>query len=165
MQCSHKDNNDTPERRLSPISISLSYQTPTFLNFDEGESTDLFLAPSVATNLVVSVSGCKSGYTLSSFTITSGVVRLYKDDETCLIKLTGFTLGSTTYSSTGGTDFTTWLNNDVAIFKDTGSSSTIKVFVNSQVTQAGVQTADTVVYNFTDTPLCQDTCRVLPKYS
>ena len=146
--CSNKDTLSYSQIKF-PISIKLSYDTPKSLNLESGDSQDLNLV-STGTNLVISVSNCASGYTLSSFTITSGIVNLYKGDKNCLVKLKGFTLGSVSYSPTGGTDFTTWLNNDIATFKNIAGSDTIKVFVSSQVTQAGVQTSDTIVYKFTD---------------
>ena len=145
--CSDKVSN--ADIKTFPVSIKLSYATPKSLNLESDTESDLRLV-STGTNLVVSVSNCSSGYTVSSASIASGVVNLYKGDHNCLVKLTSFKLGNVTYSTTGGTDFTTWLNNDVATFKDTGSSGTIKVFVSSQVTQSGVQTSDTVVYKFTD---------------
>ena len=131
--------------------MKLTYATPQHLQLESDSDTnsDLRLV-STGSNLTVAVSNCTSGYSLSSTAITSGVVNLYKGDQNCLVKLTGFTLGSVSYTPTGGTDFTTWLNNDVATFKNTAGSDTIKVFVSSQVTQSGVQTSDTIVYKFTD---------------
>lgn len=146
--CSNKDVLSISSKKFS-VPVTVLYNIPRSLNLEEGDSTNLNLV-TTATNLVISVSNCSSGYSISPASISSGLVNLYNGDPNCLVKLTSFTIGSTTYSATGGTDFTSWLNNDVATFKDTGSASTIKVFVNSQVTQAGVQLSDTVVYKFTD---------------
>ena len=144
-----RDKISNSDMKTFPISVKVSYETPKSLNLENDTSSGLELV-STATNLVVSVSNCASGYAVSSASIASGVVNLYKGDPNCLVKLISFQLGAVTYSTTGGTDFTTWLNNDVATFKDTVSSGVIKVFVISQLSQAGVQTSDTVVYKFTD---------------
>lgn len=109
---------------------------------------------STGTNIKISVSGCATGYSVTNVSITSGVINLYKGDRNCLVKLTQFTLGSTTYASTGSNAvaFTTWLSGNVATFQNTISSTDlIKVQVLSQVTQGGVTGSDTVVYGFTDT--------------
>ena len=147
--CSSRDSMSTSVSQF-PISVKLSYKTAQTLNLNEAGNSSLDLV-STGSNLVVSVSGCSSGYSASNVAIASGVINLYKLDVGCIVKLRSFTLGAVNYSTVGGTDFTTWLNNDVATFKNTSGSDTIKVFVISQVTQAGVQTSDTVVYKFTDT--------------
>ncbi len=156
-QCSSKENISLSVKPLRiPVEVS---QTPQFSLNLEGA----FELTSLGTNLVFSVSGCSSGYTMGARSISSGQISLYNSDINCLIKLNGFTFGSTTYSNTGGTDFTTWLPNDTAVFKDVSSSSIIYVRVQNQVTQTGVQSTDTVIYKFTD--LSQGPSVTLPSIS
>lgn len=138
-------------RKLLPIPVTVSF-ADSILNSNTDESTPLALV-STATNLFASVGGCLSGYTVSSTSITTGVVPIYQLDRSCVIKLDKFTFGSTTYSNAGVNvvDFTTWQVNDVATFQSTLSASDlIKVFVGTQVTQSGVLSTDTVSYRFTD---------------
>ncbi len=147
-------------RSLTPVPISNTYVPPTqIIGFgnraglallDDSQGLDLL---TIASSINVSVAGCASGFTIGATLIQSGVVNLYKFDQSCLVKLESFVLGTTTYSATatGATNFTTWLAGDTAIFANTISSSdTIKVFVASQVTQGGVTNTDTIAYNFTD---------------
>lgn len=55
---------------------------------DENENLNASLnLVSTGTNLKVSISGCASGYSASSLTISSGYVALYRGDKNCLVKL------------------------------------------------------------------------------
>jgi len=146
------------------LPVSVTYRPPQALML-EGKG-DLGLADlglvTTATALYVKVTGCASGYTISSASngtsataITSGVVNLYKGDRTCLVKLTSLTVAGVVYNNTGtgAVDFTTWTPNSVATFAKTGSTGTagdlIKVFVVTQVSSP-VTTSDTISYAFTD---------------
>jgi len=144
-------NRGVESKGILDIPVTLHRQIPQSLNL-EMESEDLNLV-STGSNLQISVSGCASGYSISTTAINSGSVKLYSFDRNCLVRLESFTLGSTTYSTTGSNvvNFTTWLAGNIATFQSTTSSTDlIKVYVNTQVTQAGVQSTDTVSYNFTD---------------
>lgn len=153
------------------VPISLTYKAPQALNLEGSDSSDLGLV-TTATALKVKVSGCASGYTLSSATSITSVVNLYKSDKNCLVKLVEFTIGSIPYGITstysGGTDFSSWAPGQVGTFSKCQTNSPtytncentstgvaqagdlIKVFVLHQVTAGGVTTSDTIDYNFTD---------------
>lgn len=134
------------------IPITLNYQPKLLLNLEE-DSADYLSLVSTATELFVSIDTCQSGYSVGTTAINSGVVNLYKSDRNCLVKLVSFKLGSQTYTSTGTNTvpFSDWKTpGDYATFRGASDSDLIKVFLGSQVTQTGVQTSDTISYNFTD---------------
>lgn len=133
------------------VPFNLKYQAEGLqLSHSEVESLNL---ATVATNIYVSVSGCASGYTLSSTLMTNAFVRLFNGDEGCLVKLEQFNFGSIVYSATGtnAVPFTNWLANDIATFENTSDDTdVIKVYVTAQVTQGGVTNGDSITYLFTD---------------
>lgn len=137
------------DRNKVPLPIALVRSSDGF-GLDDGGGLNLV---STGTNLVISISGCSSGNTVGAVNVSTSTVILYSGDQTCLVKLLSFKLGTTTYSATaaGATNFTTWLNNNTATFANISlSTDTIKVFVTSQVTQGGVTGSDSIVYSFTD---------------
>ncbi len=133
-----------------PVSIAYKPSSSFGLASENPDSEGLDLAPTVATNLMVAVAGCSSGYTLAETTITSGVVNLYRGDENCKVELLSFTIGTKTYAGTFGAT-ANWVANSVATYTNVAPpSDTIKVFLTKQVTAGGILSTDTVVYNFTD---------------
>lgn len=132
------------------LSASTSNLSMSSYTFSVTGTTTQHSGVTTGASPVAVISGCASGYNLSATTVNSGAVNLYKGDISCKVKLTQFTLGSETYSITGGTDFTTWLAGNTATFKSTTTSNTLTLTVGTQVTQAGVTTGDTVTYTYTD---------------
>src|SRR4051812_18090820 len=60
----------TQAKSLQKIPFTLSYKPQKSLNLEE--SPGFNLTPSLATNILVDVSGCATGYTISSAPIASG---------------------------------------------------------------------------------------------
>lgn len=150
--CSREDKSDNHISQKNPINIPVSIQNENSGLKLGGNSSSLGLV-SIGTNLQVSVSGCATGYTLSTAAINSGTVKLYNGDKDCVVKLQSFTFGSTSYSATanGATNFSAWTSGSVATFANTSSATDlIKVYVQTQVTASGVLNTDTVAYTFTD---------------
>ncbi len=144
-----KCSNDSNNSEKVSIPVTLSYTPKTGL--DLSDSLDL---ASNATSVSISVTGCASGANYPSQLNPTGVVSLFVGDRNCLVKLQSFEVFGTIYSATatGATNFTTWTPGSVATFASISSSTTtIKVFVASQVTAAGVLSNDAVTYTFTDT--------------
>lgn len=138
--------NDSGDPNLVDIPVNSVFPESLYL-----EEHDLNLS-TAATNLVVSVTGCSSGYSITNFTITSGTVKLYIGDRNCLVKLTSFTTGGNTYQPTGvnAVAFTTWLANNTAKFQRTTLATDVyDLVVISQATQSGVLSTDAVTYAFT----------------
>lgn len=138
-------------RELLDIPVNLGPQARSLQLSDS--QTKFFGLATVATNVYLSVSGCSSGYSLPSTLVSNAFVRLFKGDESCIVKLEQFNFGAVTYAATGTNSvaFSNHLSGDVATFQNTSDENdVIKLFVNNQVTQGGVDALDTVSYAFTD---------------
>ncbi len=108
------------------------------------------LLGTAATAYSVTLAGCLSGYSATVNQTNLDGIEVYKDDRTCLAKLTSLTTGGVTYTSTnpGATDFTTWAANNTAIFASAGGA-TIGVKVISQLSSP-IAGTEAVTYNFTE---------------
>lgn len=138
-------------RELLDIPVNFGPKTQSLLLSDS--ETGYFRLATVATNVYLSVSGCSSGYSLPSTLVSNAFIRLFKGDESCLVKLEQFNFGSVTYAATGSNSvaFSNHLSGDIAVFQNTSDENdVINLFVNSQVTQGGLNELDTVSYAFTD---------------
>ena len=103
-----------------------------------------------ATAYSVDLAGCLSAYTATVTQANLDGIEVYKDDRSCLAKLTGFSAGGIDYTATnpGATNFTTWLANDTALFASLGGD-TIRVQVISQL-DSPIAGTEAVVYNFSE---------------
>jgi hypothetical protein len=108
------------------------------------------LLGTAATAYSVDLTGCLSAYTTTVTEANLDGVEVYKDDRSCLAKLTSFTSGGITYNATnvGATNFTTWAANDTALFASAGGD-TIRVKVISQLASP-ISGTEAVVYNFSE---------------
>ncbi len=108
------------------------------------------LLGTAATAYSVSLASCLSGYTGSVTEANLDGVEVYKDDRSCLAKLTAFTSGGIVYNATnaGATNFTTWLANDTALFASAAGAK-IRVKVISQLASP-ITGTEAVVYNFSE---------------
>lgn len=108
------------------------------------------LAGTDATAYSVSLAGCVSGYTATVTEADVDGIEAYKDDRSCLAKLTSFTTNGVVYNNTNTNkvDFTTWVANDTALFANAGGD-TIRVKVISQL-PTPIAGTETVVYNFSE---------------
>jgi hypothetical protein len=108
------------------------------------------LTGTAATAWSVDLAGCTSGYTATVTQANLDGVEVYKDDRTCLAKLTAFTAGGISYSNAnpGATDFTTWVANDTALFTSAGGD-VIRVKIISQLASP-ISGTEAVVYNFSE---------------
>ncbi len=149
VQCSRDDRGS--QTKLS-IPVNLNYLAPTTYRLDESNQQGLELV-ATATNLSASLTGCSSSLSFGTTLLRASYIQVFLGDTNCLLKLQSYVIGSTTYSATatGATNFTTWTVGSVATFANTTlSTDTMKVFVGAQLTQTGILSTDTVVYNFTE---------------
>lgn len=109
------------------------------------------LAGTAATAYDVTLAGCLSGYGASVDETNVDGVEVYKDDRSCLAKLTAFTAGGVDYAAAnpGATDFTLWTANDTAYFTNAGNTAKIAVKVISQLASP-ISGTEAVVYNFSE---------------
>jgi hypothetical protein len=108
------------------------------------------LLGTAATAYSVTLSNCLSGYGATVNQTNADGIEAYKDDRSCLAKLTSLTTGGVAYTSTnpGATDFTTWAANDTALFASAGGA-TIRVKVISQL-NSPISGTEAIVYNFAE---------------
>ncbi len=92
----------------------------------------------------VTVDGCASGFT-TTVTETNGGVKVFKFDQGCLAKLTTFTADSVVYTPKVGSEFTTWLANDTAVFEGGGNEVYVRVV---QQLPDPINSTDAVSYIF-----------------
>lgn len=120
------------------------------LSQSSGDHTNLQLAGTTSgvpvASFIMSLSGCASGLSASS-TASQTVMNVYLADRNCKAKLTSFSDGVLTYTPVGGTDFTTWAQNDTAIFKSTTTADFAYLTVVKQLTAGGVVVGDYISYN------------------
>jgi hypothetical protein len=121
------------------------------------------LAPAVSSaqptlNLVASataysldLTGCLSGYTATVTEANLDGLEVYKNDRSCLAKLTQFTVNGTTYFPTAADPFTTWANGDTAIFDEVGEPGTtpLKVIVTSTL-NSPISGTESISYGFSE---------------
>ncbi len=142
--CSNDSNNNA-----ETVNIPLKVLYTASQNLDLQNQGELGLVN--GTVQIISVAGCASGFAQAPEVDDWGYVTLLLKDRNCLVKLSSFVYGTTTYSATatGATNFTTWLANDTATFASiTNSSDLLRVVVTAQVTQGGILNTDVVTYTF-----------------
>ncbi|WP_141734753.1 hypothetical protein [Oligoflexus tunisiensis] len=104
-----------------------------------------------ASSYTMRLEGCASGLT-ADITNANPSVDVYKFDRDCLVKLTGFTYGGISYVSTtlpSGDPFTTFANNDIATFQESGNpANKLTVVVSSQLNNP-ITGTEAVSYTFT----------------
>jgi len=163
------DGSQRSRLQLTDVPVSVSYIAPQAASLELAGGDGLELV-TTATALKVEVASCATGYIFGGSTggtITS-VVNLYNGDQSCIVKLHGFTISGFNYTdaNNGAVAFSTWTAGSVATFSKVASGATagdlIKVFVNTQVSSP-VTGASTVVYNFTD--ISQGTTNTLSQSS
>jgi len=102
-----------------------------------------------ATSYTMSLDGCASGLTIASITQANPNVSVYKYDQSCLIKLSSFTINGYTYVPSAGDPFTSWAAGDIATFEVSGSpSNNYKVVVGGQL-NSPITGTEAVAYTFT----------------
>lgn len=112
----------------------------------KGASLSFSLAAN-ASSFTVNMANCASGFT-STADAQSLNLQVYRDDESCLAKLTTFTLNGFTYVPSSGDPFTTWGQGDTAIFEVSADpSNNLLVSVTSTLSNP-IQVTDTVYYEF-----------------
>ena len=141
---SKSDSSQAQGEKLS-IPVSLYQQNTTGLALDENSNGLDLLA---VTSVNLQVTGCASGNNYGP--IKSNFANLIVGDANCLVKLTSFVVGSTTYQPTGSNavPFTTWLATNTAVFQGASSSDLLYLTVRTQVTGSGVLSTDTVSYSY-----------------
>ncbi len=127
----------------SPTTTEATEKETVNVNVSFSEEGKFSLAN--AATFQVSMEGCASGLTATASELSPSLTA-YKNDQGCLAKLKSFSVGGVAYSI--GTDFTTWLAGDTAVFTASGSR-TLKVKVVSQLSSPTVA-GDTVSYSFSE---------------
>jgi hypothetical protein len=109
---------------VSPSARQLVTVPVTLINKAVGLN---LLAP--ADTFTVTLVGCATGYT-STADENSTALQVYKFDKGCKAKLTTFDFNGRTYVPTAGDPFTTWAQNDTAVFDEavpTGHALAVKI--------------------------------------
>ncbi|MBP6217099.1 MAG: hypothetical protein KA436_00770 [Oligoflexales bacterium] len=127
------------------IPTSLSPDASTLSLFDDG---GLGLTATAA-SYKISIAGCASGLT-GTATEADVNLKVYKQDRSCLGKLTEFVYLTKTYKPKTGSDFTTWLAGNTAVFENTSDPNPNDRFSVTVLNQLSSPTAvaDTIQYRF-----------------
>lgn len=96
----------------------------------------------------MSLEGCSSG--LHYANIDAPIIKVYKNDRNCLVKLNRFTYKGSAWVPSSNKPFTTWQEGDVAYFVSKESPNlSLKVTVSSQLDNP-ISGAARVIYFFSD---------------
>lgn len=102
-----------------------------------------------ANNFTINMENCASGYTSTADEVSLNL-QVYKDDESCLAKLTTFAFNGFIYVPSSGDPFTTWGTGDTATFEVSGAPSNNYLVTVTSTLSNPIQASDTVYYEFSN---------------